>query len=180
MDFFPRIRRCRGPARKPASTFVGPSADLLELFGDKTAARKLAEKAGFRSCRAPNSRSRIASRWRRWRAEDRLSADPQGCVRRRRTGHARGGQIAAEFGAASGGSPPRGWGGVRQRRGVPGALRRAGPPHGSADSGRPARQHGAPVRARLLRAAAASEGGRSRAGGGARSGIRDGDLPTRR
>src|SRR2546429_2140833 len=27
-------------------TFVGPSAELLELLGDKTAARKLAEKAG--------------------------------------------------------------------------------------------------------------------------------------
>src|ERR1700748_2614110 len=27
-------------------TFVGPSAEILELLGDKTAARKLAEKAG--------------------------------------------------------------------------------------------------------------------------------------
>src|SRR5579862_4630721 len=28
-------------------TFIGPSADLLELLGDKTAARRLAEKAGI-------------------------------------------------------------------------------------------------------------------------------------
>src|SRR3954463_12324945 len=28
-------------------TFVGPSADLLDLLGDKTAARKLAQKAGI-------------------------------------------------------------------------------------------------------------------------------------
>src|SRR6266702_4694806 len=28
-------------------TFVGPSADLLELLGDKTAARRLAQKAGI-------------------------------------------------------------------------------------------------------------------------------------
>src|SRR5579884_4228580 len=28
-------------------TFVGPSAELLELLGDKTAARRLAEKAGI-------------------------------------------------------------------------------------------------------------------------------------
>src|SRR5438105_12054087 len=28
-------------------TFVGPSADLLDLLGDKTAARRLAEKAGI-------------------------------------------------------------------------------------------------------------------------------------
>src|SRR5882757_10131585 len=29
-------------------TFVGPSAELLELLGDKTAARKLADRAGVR------------------------------------------------------------------------------------------------------------------------------------
>src|SRR5919206_3822107 len=28
-------------------TFIGPSADLLELLGDKTAARKLAQRAGI-------------------------------------------------------------------------------------------------------------------------------------
>src|ERR1700748_3066264 len=31
---------------KAGITFVGPSAQLLELLGDKTAARRLAEKAG--------------------------------------------------------------------------------------------------------------------------------------
>src|SRR5689334_5637225 len=31
---------------KAGITFVGPGAELLELLGDKTAARKLAEKAG--------------------------------------------------------------------------------------------------------------------------------------
>ena len=31
---------------KAGITFVGPSADLLEMLGDKTAARKLAERAG--------------------------------------------------------------------------------------------------------------------------------------
>src|ERR1700739_2139297 len=30
-------------------TFVGPSAELLELLGDKTAARKLADRAGVRT-----------------------------------------------------------------------------------------------------------------------------------
>ena len=28
-------------------TFIGPSAELLELLGDKTAARRLAQKAGI-------------------------------------------------------------------------------------------------------------------------------------
>src|SRR5436305_2839287 len=32
---------------KAGITFVGPSAELLELLGDKTAARKLAQKAGI-------------------------------------------------------------------------------------------------------------------------------------
>src|SRR4029077_1059746 len=31
---------------KAGITFVGPSAEMLELLGDKTAARRLAEKAG--------------------------------------------------------------------------------------------------------------------------------------
>ncbi len=34
--------------QKYGITFIGPSADLLELLGDKTAARHLAEKAGIR------------------------------------------------------------------------------------------------------------------------------------
>ena len=37
-------------------TFVGPSADLLDLLGDKTAARRLAQKRDCRSCRARKSR----------------------------------------------------------------------------------------------------------------------------
>ena len=37
--FSPRIRRCREPAQAAGITFVGPSAELLELLGDKTAAR---------------------------------------------------------------------------------------------------------------------------------------------
>src|SRR3982750_3009138 len=32
---------------KAGITFVGPSADLLDLLGDKTAARRLAQKAGI-------------------------------------------------------------------------------------------------------------------------------------
>src|SRR6201993_4062723 len=39
-------------------TFVGPSAELLELLGDKTAARKLADRAGVRT--VPGSAEAIA------------------------------------------------------------------------------------------------------------------------
>ena len=60
------------------------------------------------------------------------------------------------------GRAPRGAGGVRQRRRLPGALRRARPAHRGAAPRRPARQPGPPVRARLLGAAAAPEGRRDR------------------
>ena len=52
---------------KAGITFIGPSAELLELLGDKTAARRLAQKGRHPgSCRAPRSRStRSRSRRRR-------------------------------------------------------------------------------------------------------------------
>ena len=53
--------------------------------------------------------------------------------------------------------------GLRQRRRLPGALHPPRQAHRGADPGRPPRQHPAPLRARLLRAAPPSEGGRGRA-----------------
>ena len=60
-------------------------------------------------------------------------------------------------------------GGVRQLRRVSGKVHSAAAAHRSAVDGRQARQPGAPVRARLLGAAALSESGRDRAGPESRS-----------
>ncbi len=44
--FLRKIRQLPKACREAGIKFVGPSAELLELLGDKTAARRLAEKAG--------------------------------------------------------------------------------------------------------------------------------------
>ncbi len=43
-------------------TFVGPTADQLETFGDKTAAKKLAKKTNVQPSPAPKTRSPTRSR----------------------------------------------------------------------------------------------------------------------
>ena len=71
-------------------TFVGPdAAELLEPFGDKTAAKRLASE-GERAdrSRAPSTRSR-PGRGQGGREGDRLSRHHQGELRRRRPRHAR-------------------------------------------------------------------------------------------
>ena len=42
----PRTRSSRGPAREAGIVFVGPPPELLDLLGDKVAARNLAREAG--------------------------------------------------------------------------------------------------------------------------------------
>ena len=76
---------------KAGITFVGPSAELLEALGDKTAARKLAQKANIRV--VPGTEEPVdanAPDIDKIGAGNRLSADHQGSFRRRRTRHARG------------------------------------------------------------------------------------------
>ncbi len=72
-------------------TFVGPTPETLELFGDKTAARTLAAKCRCRSCPAP-----AAVDARRPRPSSGLLAtaggDAEGAGRRRRARHAAGPQ----------------------------------------------------------------------------------------
>ena len=91
-------------------------------------------------------------------------ADHQGGVRRRRTRHARGRIRRRNSKRSFEEAQPRSRGGLRQRRGFPGTLHPHAAPHRGPDSGRPARQHPASLRARLFGAAAPSESGRSRAG----------------
>ena len=73
-------------------TFVGPSAELLELLGDKTAARQSGRKAGVPVIPGTANAVANSTRPRRSARRNRLPADHQGGVRRRRTRHARGGE----------------------------------------------------------------------------------------
>ncbi len=72
-------------------TFIGPGAELLELLGDKTAARRLAQQAGIPvvpGTEEPVDDPRTARE--SIAGEIGYPADHQGGVRRRRARHARG------------------------------------------------------------------------------------------
>ena len=70
-------------------TFVGPKPALLDMMGDKTAARALAQKLNVPTL--PGTPEPISDRAEalKVRPPDRISADHQGRVRRRRPRHAR-------------------------------------------------------------------------------------------
>ena len=91
---------------------------------------------------------------------DRLPGDAQGQLGRGRARDARRGARGRARGAARG-LAPRGARGVRQRRGVRGEAGAPCAPRRGAGARRCARHAGAPVRARLHRAAAQPEGGRA-------------------
>ncbi len=158
-------------------TFVGPSAEVLELTGNKARAIAAARAAGLPvlASSAPSS------------SVDELVAAAgamtfplvrQGRGRRRRPWHAPGerpGRIAG--GDRSGQS--RSGVGVRGCDGVPRAGGDQPPPHRGADPGRHAGQRDPSVRARLQRAAPPPEGHRVGAGAEPRSGAARADLRRR-
>jgi pyruvate carboxylase len=73
--------------QKAGIIFIGPTPELLELLGDKTAARRLAASAGVPVL--PGT-SEIGGRRADCRARDWLSADRKSGDGRRRARHARG------------------------------------------------------------------------------------------
>ena len=129
---------CRAPASRPASHSSGPSAELLELLGDKTAARRLAAKAGVPIVpgveHAGDDAGDVAQ-GRRARSASRSSSRPRSAAaaaacascERRTTWSSRLDEAQREARV-----------GVRQRRRVPRALHPAAAAHRSADSRRPA------------------------------------------
>ena len=116
------LGECGVRARLPEAgiTFVGPTPELLEVLGDKTAARALAARAACRRCRERKNRWPTGRRL-EGRAADRLSVDHQGRVRRRRARHARRAQ-GQRARRSSGGGQTRGRRRLRQPRRLPRAL----------------------------------------------------------
>ena len=142
-------------------TWIGPPKRVMERLGNKVEARAMAERAGVPVMPATGALPPDP-------AEARRLAEEVGfplMVKASWGGGGRGMRMVhdpAELDGGGGGRPPRGAGGLRQRRGLPGAPGGARLAHRGADPGRPARRRGAPVRARLHRAAAPPEGHRDR------------------
>ena len=141
--------------------FIGPSHEAMQLLGDKNAARCLAKKAGVPT--VPGSEGLVESEAQALagRPRNRLPRARQGVGRRRRSGNAAGAERpGVEVGPAA--SRGRGGRGLRQRRPLPGEIRRATAARRSPDTGRPPRPHGPPVRARLHDSAPPPETGRGK------------------
>ena len=139
--------------------FIGPSPEAMALLGDKNSARKMARQAEVPT--VPGSDGLIESEAQALQLALQLGfpgAD-QGLGGRRRARHARGLERAGpEVGLAAG--PGRGRGRLRQRRDLPGEIRRASPARRGPGHRRPARQRGAPLGTRLHHAAPPPEADR--------------------
>ena len=143
--------------------FIGPPAAAIRAMGSKAAAKALMRKAGVPLTPGYEGENQEAEFLRAAGRRDRLSRDDQGQRGRRRQGNAPRGReqrvsVRARIVQARGG------GCVRRRLGAArevccGAAARRG-----AGVRRQLRHHRQPVRARLFRAAAASEGDRRGAG----------------
>ncbi len=80
---------------KAGITFVGPTPELLELLGDKTAARRLAASAGVPDAARHGRCGEVGGRSAQDRQGHRLSGDRESCHGRRRTRNARGSRRSA-------------------------------------------------------------------------------------
>ena len=150
---------------KAGIKFIGPSPDAMRRMGGKAEA-KAHRGRGRRAGGARLPRRRAGRQGARQRGQaHRLSRHDQGGGRRRRARHAAG-RARGGLRRRAGERAARGAGRVRR---CPRAARegdRPSPPHRGAGVRRHPRQRRAPLRARLLAAAAQPEGDR----GGARAG----------
>ena len=150
--------------------FIGPRPEMIQLMGNKVAAREAAEQAGLPLL--PGARGKLADA-----EEAERTAEEVGypvILKAAAGGGGRGMKICRERSAdpaALRDGLQRGAGRVRRRLDVPRALRRDAPPHRAADRGRRARQRDPPRRARVLGAAPPPEAHRgvALAGGDARA-----------
>ena len=144
-------------------TFVGPTPEALELFGDKARARALAQQCGIPVLEGTSGADLARGRARAAReVRGRRVADDQGGRGRRRPRRAAG---ALGAGAREGvrALRERGRGGVRQRRSLRGALAPARATRRGAGGGRRDRRGGALRGARVQPPAPPPEAGRDRA-----------------
>ena len=145
--------------------FIGPTPEHLEMFGDKIAAKQLAQRAGVPTI--PGTATALDSS--ASAADVRAAADAIGyplIVKASFGGGGRGMRVVTrpdELVGQAGGGAARSDGRVRTRRRVSRALHSAREAHRGADSRRRSRQSRAPLGARLLGAAPPAEGGRDRA-----------------
>ena len=108
--------------------FIGPPPEVTRLMGEKEKARQAMKRAKVPIL--PGSDGVIQSEGEalEWAKHDRLSGDPEGVSRRRRTRHARGAESGRAAGAVSGGAERSGEC-LRQRRPVHGEIHRAAAAH---------------------------------------------------
>ena len=158
-------RKMPGLARACAEngiTFVGPDASLLETFGDKTAAKRLAKQTNVPTL--PGTEHGLSDPKQVQAAAQEIGYPV--IIKASFGGGGRGMRVVkdpADLHAATRRGPARSRRGLRARRSLRRALRRPRQAHRSADPWRSARQPGPPLGTRLLGAAAAPEGGRDRA-----------------
>ena len=159
--FSPRTPNFARACEDNGITFVGPTPELLETFGDKTAAKRWRRRPACRRFRAPSTASPTGARSKRRPSEIGypliIKASFGGGGRGMRVVHNADELRQARRGPARGRRPHSA--GPRFRR----ALHRAGQAHRSADSRRHPRQPRPPLGARLLGPAPPSESGRNRA-----------------
>ncbi len=144
----PRTPSLPSVAARAGSGFIGPRPEMIRMMGNKVRAQGGDEAR--RACRNCPARRRARGRARRPQRgrEDRLPGDPQGGGGRRRARHedrATGADtLDRAFRTASAEAC-----GLRQRRHVRRAVRRAAAPHRDPDRGRQARRDHPPRRARV-------------------------------
>ena len=158
-DSSPRTPRSPRACADAGLIFVGPPADVIAQMGSKINARRLVSAAGVPVVPGETPDDQSDRGIRDGDRTHRPAGADQGLGRRRRQGHAprpRGGRDRR----LDPGRAARGDGGVRRRHAVRRAARRAPASRRGAGVRRRSRQRAAPVRARLLDAAAPSEGHR--------------------
>ena len=159
----PKARNSPRPAPPPASP--SSARRRRRCAGSATRSRRATSpsRAGVPVMPATDPLPDDPESWKRLADGDRLSADAEGLVGRRRARHARHPRRGGADPRRDGGEA-RGEGRLRQGRGLSRKAGRARPPRRGADPRRHARQPRPPLRARLLDPAPPPEGRRARAG----------------